>query len=196
MYLHYVIRFSHVIRCTFHIFTQEWRSIPRNLLGLEDLRILVCLKNWVNSWIFSLSKPEQFQDSFSKFKTLLETKKCEKVRQYVEPIILSMEVSSAKWAYCYKKPKMDLMHCTTSPGESANSSLKRFDKGNMSKKSLQRSSELQRNHSTALQNKREAAASVELLSNTTDEVMIDQNMVTGKYGININVITSLHYVIT
>jgi hypothetical protein len=107
---------------------------------------------------------------------------------------MSMEVSSAKWAYCYKKPKMDLMHCTTSPGVSANSSLKRFDKGNMSKKSLQRSSELQRNHSTALETKREAAASVELLSNTIDEVMIDQNMVTGKYEPAINVITLCNYI--
>ena len=160
----------------------------------EDSRILICLKHWVDSWIFSISKPEQFEDSFKKFRTLLETKTCEKVRVHVEPIIMSMEVSSAKWGYCYKKPKMDLMHCTTSPGESANASLKRFDKGNMSKKSLQRSSELQRNHSTALENKREAAASVELLSNTIDEVMIDQNMVTGKYEPAINVITLCNYI--
>ena len=163
----------------------------------EDSRILICLKHWVDSWIFRISKPEQFKDSFNKFRTILLSKICAKVRVHVEPIIMSMEVSSAKWAYCYKKPVMDLMHCTTSPGESANSSLKRFDKGNMSKKSLQRSSELQRNHSNALESKREAAASLELLSNTTDEVMIDQNMVTGKLQASIfrrNYIMYIHYV--
>ncbi|GFH62118.1 hypothetical protein CTEN210_18594 [Chaetoceros tenuissimus] len=167
-----------VYRCTFHLFTQEWNSIPRGHLSNESKIILQKLKRWIDTWIFNLDREKHFLVSMEKFKSVLQSKECDEIRAPVLKIIESLEVSTAKWAKCYKKESFDLGHTTTSPGEASNSSLKRFCKGNMSSQSLSGSARTQRDHSKFIHKKRNYLVAKEIDKNSADNFMEEQNMFT------------------
>ena len=163
-------------RCTFHLFTQEWNSIPRSHLSKESKLILQKLKKWIDTWIFNLDRENHFLDSMQKFKSVLKSEECDEIRAPVSKIIESLEVCTAKWAKCYKKKTFDLGHTTTSPGEASNSSLKRFCKGNMSSQSLSVSARTQRDHSVHMAKKRNTLIAKELDRVSADTFMEDQNI--------------------
>ena len=151
-------------RCIFHLHTQEWSSIPRKGIDQVEKNCLILLKEWVDSWIFEIDREEQYKDSLKKFKEVVikHSSKMKKTVPHVMTIVNSLEKSDTYWAKCYKKCSLDMEQATSSPGESMNSSMKRQDKGNMSKKNLQKSSDSMLGHSKYLETKRKAVAAGEL----------------------------------
>jgi len=152
----------HSFRCTFHLFTQVWRGIKFSNLSAEGQTLLKFLEKWVMTWVSTVKKPYQYDDSFKKFKDLLQTKRSVLGGAYmkVDSLISSMENSSSSWALCFKKHIMDLEQHTTSIGESFNASLKKHKTGSMASLTLANSAVTCIHHSDTLLKKRKMDNSI------------------------------------
>lgn len=67
----YIILTFLVQRCTWHLFTQEWNSIPRKDLSDDQKNVLKEMKRWIDSWITNVEHEYQFDHSFQSFKSHL-----------------------------------------------------------------------------------------------------------------------------
>ena len=43
-------------RCSFHLFTQEWASLPKSHLNDDQKCVLSLIKEWIDSWIFHIDR--------------------------------------------------------------------------------------------------------------------------------------------
>mmetsp|Transcript_2524 Transcript_2524/g.2829 ORF Transcript_2524/g.2829 Transcript_2524/m.2829 type:complete len:364 (+) Transcript_2524:2-1093(+) len=182
-----------VQRCSFHLFTQEWMSIPRNHLSDEARKHLDFLKRWIDSWITNIDKEYQFLDSLQKFYDHIKsdhvTKMFSKTRNtanmtvlgIVMKLVKNMEMSSTKWAKCYKTSAMDLEQTTSSIGESANGSLKNFDNGKLASKTIATSAGSQILHSNHLNKKRDDSLAKDMNTTAGNQFMEQQDLLL-KFG--------------
>ena len=176
--LNYLLRWWGNYRCVFHIFTQEWLSLPTSKLSDTEKRQLKLIKDWVDSWTFNIELPEQFNDSVERLKSILfgnqnrffNTTLTNKIKTMFD----SLAVSESSWARCYKQPTMDLDHSTSSPGESTNASMKGFGTGSMSQKSLKKSSDHMIKHSASLENKRAQSVASNITTVQSHQFIIEQ----------------------
>ncbi len=168
-------------RCVWHLFTQDWSSLPGRSKLTEDGKTLVTsLGRWIGTWIFTLKHEHQFLDSLQKFKDYIPTQKKtlgSSMFREIMKVVGVLEETSTKWALCYKKPVLDREQCTSSIGESANSSLKRFSKS-LHNKSLSNSADSQLKHSQHLQEKRDASAAESMTLSFVQTIMEDQHLLT------------------
>jgi len=163
------------------LFTQEWASIPRSKITAAAKTHLNVLKEWIDTWIFTLEHEYQFLDSLKQFNDNLESSRKilgSATLQRVEDIVNIMESISTKWAKCYKKAVMDLEHTTSSIGESMNSSMKKFAKGPMAATNLTTSAATAINHSKHLDEKREQRIAFDLNLVRVNTFMEQQNVLT------------------
>lgn len=178
----YIILTFLVQRCTWHLFTQEWNSIPRKDLSDDQKNVLKEMKRWIDSWITNVEHEYQFDHSFQSFKSHLRG--CREVLglatyKRVRKIVDSMECCSTKWAKCFKAQVLDLEQTTSSIGESANASMKRFERtSTMASRKLATSAETQIKHSNHLEDKRMNHIANDMNMNCHNVFMTDQNLLT------------------
>ena len=144
--------------------------------------LIEIFQDWINTWIFTIEREHQYLDSVRRFKIKLKDERealGPNVHDGIKQICSILEENSTKWAKCYKKSVLDIEQCTSSIGESANSSLKRFDKSrSMAQKSLATSASTQIRHSEHLEGKRQSIAATSLNTSLVMQFMKDQSLLT------------------
>lgn len=122
-------------------------------------------------------KPYQYHDSLQKCIYYLNSNKSLLGTSYpkIDSIVTSMQHCSSSWALCYKKHTLDLLHHTTSIGESLNSSLKNYKNSPMASLTLANSAMICINHSDTVLQKRKMVNEME--NNKTRDILFGDQSV-------------------
>ena len=117
-------------RCTFHLFTQEWRNKIMNGSNTNKGKIaLGVIHEWITSLVNHVQEIYQFRDSVKRLEKFMKVSKKdigEIIFRKMMSIWQHMYVLRTKWAKCFRKSqnKFDIDHTTTSHTEAMNRSMK------------------------------------------------------------------------